>query len=270
MRCSAGSSAGRRASRAPRRRCPARSGHLPGTAEGAADLLGELRRQRRAVSTLFRDTGRTFAAIGSNRQQVDALIRNARDLFDATATSESDLRATFRALPGFLDGLRASSLAVQRAAVPTTPLLRELRPVARTLPRTLEATNKIAPVLQSLAAPLDRVTRRASTGLNAARQIVRASGPLFRQLDPLSQYLIPIVDFAWAYRREIVTQFPKTAAATQPSYLDPASGAAGALPARARRHRQRVAHRPQGRARPTAATTPTWRPAGSTSSSRAR
>jgi len=199
-------------------------GHLPGATEGAADLLGELRRQRRAVSTLFRDTGRTFAAIGANRAQVDALIRNSRDLFDATASSERDLRATVRALPGFLDGLGASSRAVRRAAVPATPLLRELRPVARTLPRTLAATNRIAPVLRSLAAPLDRVTAAAPKGLTAARQIVRASAPLFRQLDPLSQYVVPILDFAWMYRQEIVTQFPKTAAATQASYLDPASG----------------------------------------------
>jgi virulence factor Mce-like protein len=199
-------------------------GHLPGASESAADLLGELRRQRGAVSTLFRDTGRTFAAIGSHRARVDALIRNSRDLFDTTAASDRNLQATFHALPGFLDALRASSNAVQRAAVPATPLLHELRPVARTLPRTLLATDRIAPVLKAIAKPLDRVTAVAPRGLGAAASIVRASQPLFTQLDVVSRYLVPIVDFAWAYRREIVTQFPKTAAATQPSYADPGSG----------------------------------------------
>jgi virulence factor Mce-like protein len=199
-------------------------GHLPGASEGAADLLGELRRQRNAVSTLFRDTGRTFAAIGSHRARVDEFIRNGRDLFDATAASDRDLQATFHALPGFLDALRASSSAVRRAAVPATPLLHELRPVARTLPRTLAATNRIAPVLRSLAGPLDRVTAAAPRGLSAATSIVRASQPLFTQLDALSTYVVPVIDFAWAYRREIVTQFPKVAAATQGAYADPGSG----------------------------------------------
>ncbi len=199
-------------------------GHLPGTAEGAADLLGELRRQRGAVSTLVRDTGRTFTAIGSHRARVDELINNANELFATTAASDRNLQATFRALPGFLDALKASSSAVRRAAVPATPLLRELRPVARQLPDTLRATDELAPVLQSIAAPLDRVTRVAPRGLKAASDIVRASQPLFRQLDPLSQYVVPVVDFVQAYRREIITQFPKTAAATQASYADPGSG----------------------------------------------
>ncbi|HEX6388120.1 MAG TPA: MlaD family protein [Solirubrobacteraceae bacterium] len=199
-------------------------GHLPGASEGASDLLGELRRQRSAVSRLFRDTGRTFAAIGAHRDRVDALIRNTRELFDTTAASDRDLQATIAALPGFLDALRASSSAVRRAAVPATPLLRELRPVARTLPRTLQATDRVAPVLRAIAKPLDRVTAVAPRGLSAATAIVRGSQPLFRQLDAVSRYVVPVIDFAWAYRREITTSWGKTAAATQPTYPDPRTG----------------------------------------------
>jgi phospholipid/cholesterol/gamma-HCH transport system substrate-binding protein len=196
-------------------------GNLSGASESASDLLSELRRQRSAVSTLFRDTGRTFAAIGAHRDRVDALIRNARELFDTTAASDRDVQATFHALPGFLDALRASSAATRRAAVPTTPLLRELRPVARTLPRTLQATDRVAPVLRAIAKPLDRVTAVAPRGLNAASAIVRGSQPLFKAVEPLTRYVVPVLDFAWAYRREITTSWAKTAAATQGTYPDP-------------------------------------------------
>jgi virulence factor Mce-like protein len=197
--------------------------HLGGAAQSAEDLLGELRRQRNALSTLGRDGGRTFAAIGSHEARVADLIRNGRDLFAATAESERELAATFRALPGFLDALRSSSAATQRAAIPLTPLLADLRPAGRSLPRALAAGERIAPELRAIARPLDRVSAAAPRGLAAATAIVRAAGPLVEQLYPLGRQLVPIIDFAYAYRREF-SSFAKTAAATQSKVRDPSTG----------------------------------------------
>jgi virulence factor Mce-like protein len=189
-------------------------GRLPAAAQTSDDLLSELRRQRSAVSTLVRDTGVTFQTIGSQQADVDRLITNSRDLFATTAASDRGLRRTVAALPGFLDGLNASSTAVSRVSRPLTPVVQALRPAARRLPATLTAATAAGVRLRAIAKPLDAVTRAAPRGLDAARQIVDAAGPLLSQLRPLARQLVPMVQFATVYRQELVQSWLQTAAAT--------------------------------------------------------
>ncbi|HEU4978381.1 MAG TPA: MlaD family protein [Solirubrobacteraceae bacterium] len=190
------------------------AGHLGDGSAAAASLLDELRAQRGAVASLTRDAGQTFAAIGAHEARVADLIRNGDALFAATAASDRSLSASVHALPGLLGALRSASGAAQRAAVPLAPLLRELRPAARALPGTIAATRRIAPQLRAIAAPLDRVTAAAPRGLGAAGAIVDAAGPLVDRLYPLGRQLVPMIDFAWTYRREL-SSFAKVAAAMQ-------------------------------------------------------
>ncbi|WP_354699628.1 hypothetical protein DSM112329_05349 [Paraconexibacter sp. AEG42_29] len=190
-------------------------GRLPGAVQTSGDLLGELRRQRTAVSTLVRDTGVTFGAIGSQQASVDRLITNSRALLDTTASSERDLRRTVAALPGFLDGLQSAAAATSRVSRPLTPVLAALRPAARRLPATLTAATSAGRELRALAAPLDAVTGVAPRGLNAARGILDAAGPLIGQLRPFARQLLPMVQFAQVYRQELVQAWTQTAAATQ-------------------------------------------------------
>lgn len=189
-------------------------GRLPAAVQTSGDLLGELRRQRAAVTTLVRDTGVTFQAIGSQQASVDRLITNSGDLFATTAASERGLRRTVAALPGFLDGLRASSVAVSRVSKPLTPVIAALRPGARRLPATLAAATVAGRELRDIATPLDAVTRAAPRGLTAARQIIAAADPLVTQLRPLGRELVPMVQFATVYRQELVQSWLQTAAAT--------------------------------------------------------
>ncbi len=189
-------------------------GRLPSAVQTSDDLLSELRRQRTAVTTLVRDTGVTFKAIGSQQASVDRLITNSRDLFQTTAASDRDLRRTVAALPPFLDGLTTSARAVSRISPTLTPVLGTLRPAARQRPAALTAATSAGRELRRAAAPLDAVTRAAPRGLSAARQIVNAADPLLAQLRPLARQLPAMIAFSRVFRQELVQSWTQTAAAT--------------------------------------------------------
>jgi virulence factor Mce-like protein len=194
------------------------------TAQSANNLLGILQQQSTAVSQLIHDTGTTFATIGSNAARTDQLITAADTVFQTTAARDSDLMQTFHDLPPFLRALQTTLAATQKLSVPGTPALTALEPAARLLAPTLNDALALSPTLRSVALALPPVLNVAPRGFADARRIVLGTVPLIPQLRFLARYLVPIIDYLYAYRNELVESWPKGAAATNGVLLDPGSG----------------------------------------------
>ncbi len=194
------------------------------TAQAANNLLGILQQQSTAVSTLIRDTGTTFQTIGSNAAHTDQLITAADTVFRTTAARNADLMQTFHDLPPFLRALQTTLAATQKLAVPGTPALTDLQPAARLLAPTLNDALALSPSLVSVARRLGPVLDVAPRGLKDAKNVILGTVPLIPQLRFLSRYLVPIIDYLYAYRQEFVESWPKGAAATNGVLLDPGTG----------------------------------------------
>ena len=77
--------------------------------------------------------------------QLADLIRNSNDVFRTTAERDRDLEALFRAFPTFEDESRLTLERLQKFAVNTDPLMRQLVPAAEQLSPTLVALTRLAP-----------------------------------------------------------------------------------------------------------------------------
>lgn len=194
------------------------------TAQAANNLLGILYQQRDALSNLIRDTGVSFGTIGNEASRVQQLIDAGDTVFQTTASRDRALAATFHDLPPFLRSLQSTLAATQKLSVPGTPALRDLQPAARLIAPTLNDAVALSPSLRSVAEGLGPVLDVAPTGLRDARKVILGTVPLIPQLRFFGRYLVPIVDYLYAYRREFVESWPKAAAATNATFPDPGTG----------------------------------------------
>jgi virulence factor Mce-like protein len=194
------------------------------TASAANNLLGILYQQRDALSGLIHDTGVSFGTIGNEASRVQQLIDAGDTVFQTTAARDRELAATFHDLPPFLRALQSTLGATQRLSVPGTPALRDLQPAARLIAPTLHDAVALSPSLRSVARGLGPVLDAAPVGLRDARRVVLGTVPLIPQLRFFGRYLVPIMDYVYAYRRELVESWPKAAAATNGTFPDPGTG----------------------------------------------
>lgn len=194
-------------------------------ATNASRVLTVLRRDRAATSTLLSDGSMVLSAISRNPRALRQLIRNADTVFGDTASSRDQLAAAIRALPGFLVGLRRTVASVRRFGTDAKPLVDELQPAARPLSTALERLAKLAPALAVVMAdigPLDRAAQAGIPALDAFLSSSSSAGPgasktLFAALTPYLGYLLPVIDYLGAYRRELAAFFANGAASSQAS-----------------------------------------------------
>jgi virulence factor Mce-like protein len=199
-------------------------GNLAPAVEQANGVLGVLDAQDQAVRTLISDGGRVFGSIGSRRAATDRLIRAGNRVFAATAARNRDLGRTVDELPGFLRSFRRAATAADVTGRDLGPVARALRPAARDLRPTLDDLSALAPDLGTTLLRLPPAIDASRRGLPALTRTLRASRPLLGQVFPLGRELVPMVQFAELYRRELITSWAKVAAATQASFPDPGTG----------------------------------------------
>ncbi len=133
--------------------------------EQATSLVRVLDREPPALTRLVRNTGVVFSAVSARDGQLRSLIRSANTVFSTTGKLNSQLAATFVALPTFE---RESTLTLNRLdqfSKTTDPLVNELKPVARQLAPAAQATERLAPDLSALVSALGPLqTRRHAPG----------------------------------------------------------------------------------------------------------
>jgi phospholipid/cholesterol/gamma-HCH transport system substrate-binding protein len=186
-------------------------------AEDANRVLRVLDTQQEAVKRLVRDTGEVFGALSERQGQLQGLIRNAGTVFATTARRNQELRATFEALPTFLDESRLTLTRLDSFAANANPVITQLHPAARELSKTLPEVARATPDLHGFFVGLRKLAKRSVTGLPALRRLLDDDlPPLLVQIQPFTQQLGPLVETLNRYRREVTGVLGNVAASSNP------------------------------------------------------
>ncbi len=190
-------------------------GNLAPFAERADDLLRVLDTQRVAVKQLIDTGGQTFDALSDRPGELRSLIENSQRVFSTTAARDAEIRATFQALPTFLDESKLTLERLYKFSGDTNPLVTQLRPSARELSGTFQQLKALSPQLQTFFRGLRPVIRNAQSGFGSLRTVLddQLPAPLGR-VDQYFNDLIPALQTVYRYRHEVTAFLGNVAAAT--------------------------------------------------------
>lgn len=177
-------------------------GQLAPFAVNSTTLLESLDAQTAQITRLLANSGDVFGALGERRGSLQAAITNADAMLDATASRNDELAATVRALPPFLDQLRATSTTIAAASGELTGAARALIPVAPAVRPALVAIHADAPEFRALFNDLPPTIAAAERGLPALERILASVPDASGGLYPAARELIPLLDLLGTYRRE--------------------------------------------------------------------
>jgi phospholipid/cholesterol/gamma-HCH transport system substrate-binding protein len=178
-------------------------GTLPGFASDAADVLGVLDSQRRALQLLIRNTGQVFGAISHDQGRLRSLVTSSGRFFQATADQANDLSDAIDIFPTFLDESKRTFARLKTFSLQTDPLIRDLEPVAHDLAPTLRDVHAFAPDLRQTFVDLPPLIRASRTGLPAFSSTLRALEPALGSLGPFLEQLNPILEYLALYQFEV-------------------------------------------------------------------
>jgi ABC-type transporter Mla subunit MlaD len=178
-------------------------------------LFRVLDTQRLAVSQLFSNGAKTFAALRGRNGEVADLIQSSNAVFQTTARRDQDIEALFKAFPTFLDESKLTVSRLREFSTNTTPLMRQLVPAAEELSPTLIAFSRLAPEAKGFFEGLGPVIERAPKGFAAGRKLFRDEfPPLLRAADPFLRNLNPLFTGLNLYKHEVTSFFANLAVAT--------------------------------------------------------
>jgi ABC-type transporter Mla subunit MlaD len=174
--------------------------------ERGSDLLRPLADQQVALRRVVRDTGRTFDAISRENGQLRGLITNGEATFSALSSRDDALAETFQILPTFLRETRATATRLQRFAVNTDPLVRNLLQPASDLEPTIRDLGDLSPDLEHLFHSIHPLVDASVTGVPAAQRFLEGAEPVLASTHNFLSELNPILSYL-SYSRSTVSQF---------------------------------------------------------------
>jgi virulence factor Mce-like protein len=183
-------------------------------------VLSVLRRDSSATRALLSDGGQVFGALARSPAQLQGFIRNSNAVFASTAARNQELAAAIKAFPAFTVATRQTIARVHSFAALANPLITELRPAARELTPTLQATVTLAPELRSLLQNIGPLTQASKAGVPAFEGFLDASVPWLTRLKPYLGNFVPIFNYINTYKREIAAFFANSTATTQATTLN--------------------------------------------------
>ena len=170
-------------------------GSLPGFVEAGGDLTEVLDAQQGALKGVVKNTGVVFGALTRREGQLRNLIENQDTTFTAISREREAFAETWRVFPTFLDESRATFRRLDRFAVNTEPLVRDMQPALDDLGPTLDAVGDFSPDLRRFFRNLDPLITESKKSLPATRQIFDGLRPLLGELGPFLGELNPILDW---------------------------------------------------------------------------
>jgi phospholipid/cholesterol/gamma-HCH transport system substrate-binding protein len=189
-------------------------GELVPFTSAANKALRILDTQRQAVRQLVNGGAETFGALSQRQGELRSLIQRSATVFDTTARRNRDLARTFQILPTFQDESRKTLARLERFAKDANPLVVQLRPAAKQLTPTLEATRRLAPHLDTFFTGLRQAIPAGVKGLPALRGLLSNDlPPLLQQANPFLRQLDPILTVLNHYRHELTAFFANGSAA---------------------------------------------------------
>ena len=196
-------------------------GNLGPFVSDASAAVSVLRRQKKALTGLVRDTGTVFEALSERDQELAGAITGSEATFGAIAEQNDALAETFQIFPTFQRESRATLLRLDEFQEETRPFVRKMLPVAKDISPTLRSVRELSPNLENLFRDLRPLINASRKGLPALRRFLGPEGlrPVLTQLDPFLANLNPVIEYLAAYRHT-VTDF----------LANPGHGIAGTLP----------------------------------------
>jgi virulence factor Mce-like protein len=189
-------------------------GQLVPFTESANRVVRILSTQEKAVRELVRGGGETFGALSARQGQLRSLIQHSDTVFQTTARRNADLANIFRILPTFQVESRRTLDRLRAFAINTDPLVTQLRPAAKQLTPTLEATKRLAPHLEVFFRGLRQAIPAGVKGLPALRRLLGDDlPPLLTKLNPFLRQLDPLLTVLYQYRHDVNSFFANGAAA---------------------------------------------------------
>ena len=178
-------------------------------------VLSVLRRDDAATRALLSNGGQVFSALAKSPAQLQGFVRNSNAVFASTAARNQELAAAIKAFPAFTVATRETIARVHTFAALANPLVTELRPAARELTPTLQATVTLAPELKSLLVNIGPLTQASKAGVPAFEGFLDASVPWLTRLKPYLGNFVPIFNYINTYKRELAAFFANSTANTQ-------------------------------------------------------
>ena len=176
-------------------------------------LFRVLDSQRLAVRQIFRNGSTALEALRGRQGELASLVSNSNALFSTTAARARQIEELFRAFPTFQDESRLTLDRLEEFSTESTPVMRQLVPVAEQLSPTLIAFAKFAPEAKGFFEGLEPVIERAPTGFPALRRLFRDEfPPLLRAADPFLRNLNPFLTGLNLYKRELAATMGNVAA----------------------------------------------------------
>jgi virulence factor Mce-like protein len=190
-------------------------GVLPQFADNTNKVLQVLNSQERAVQEGIKNTGVVFDALTERDGQLRDWITTSNHLLETTAQRDQELRAIWRAFPEFITQSQLALKDLEKYAINTDPLLRDLKPVGTQLSSLLVNLDKLAPDFNRFFIGLNRLIPASVKGLPAQSKFLDQTRDVLAQLDPFLRNFNPFFRFLGQYRREIAAMLATDTAVTQ-------------------------------------------------------
>ena len=143
-------------------------------------VLATLARQNRILRDLTENADEVLGDLSDNRRDVGRWVVEAGDTAEASAERRTELAATFRKLPDFLEELQPTMAALGDVATEQTPVFRDLRAMSGQLERFF---GNLGPFAEASRPAFRSLGEASVTG----REAVRAAGPTVAQLNEFSK-----------------------------------------------------------------------------------
>jgi virulence factor Mce-like protein len=190
-------------------------GILPEFADNTNEVLKILNSQERAVQQGIRNTGVVFDALTERGNQLRDWITTSNHLLETTANRDDRIRAIWREFPEFITQSQTALRRLERYAVNTDPLMRDLRPVGTQLSNLFVEAGRLAPDFKGFFVGLNRLIPASRRGLPAQSRFLDQTRDTLAQLDPFLRNLNPFLRFLGQYEREIAAMLANDTAVTQ-------------------------------------------------------
>jgi len=171
-------------------------GNLGIFADNAQSVVDVLDRRHEALTSLVKNTGRTFEQITRDEGALRTLISSNSELFTELGARSDSLAQAIRIFPTFLDETKATLARLRTFSINTEPLVRDLEPVLNDLQPTLVSLRGLSPDLENLFKNLGPLISAGDKGLPALTRVIhgldptlRDTGPFLQQLNPLLRYI---------------------------------------------------------------------------------
>jgi phospholipid/cholesterol/gamma-HCH transport system substrate-binding protein len=168
-------------------------GNLAPFATDGSKLLQILDDQEIAVRRTIKHTGRVFNALAAEEGQLQGLITNGNETFQALASRDEALSQTFEVLPTFERETRTTLRRLDRFAANTRPLVNDLKGPADDLGPTVRDLGRLAPHLTRTLKDFNPLIRASRRGLPAATRTIRGLNPVVDATHTLIPELSPVL-----------------------------------------------------------------------------